>query len=296
MKAAPTANWLWALSESTTKPIRARARSRESVVGLSSFGARREILNNNTGLFVALAVLIGASGLCCTGAGVAYFVFSSRSATSPVAYPSPVYAPPATYPTPVPPSFPSGPSLPPPPVVPSGPLLVETTDTPARGPSPAAITIHVVSDFQCPFCSRVEPTLAQLDQIYPNQIRWVWHDYPLPFHQDAMPAAEAAREVRQQLGDAAFWTYHDQLFAQQQSLDGRSLETLASRLPGIDIGRFRTALVTHQHQAEVRASMALVDATHGSTGTPSFLIGPTWLAGAQPIETFRAEIDRQLGR
>ena len=44
----------------------------------------------------------------------------------------------------------------------------------------------------------------------------MWHDYPLPFHQDAMPAAEAAREVRAQRGDAAFWAFHDMVFEHQR--------------------------------------------------------------------------------
>lgn len=245
-------------------------------------------------MLIALAALIGLSGMCCVGGGAAFFLLRGRaaSAPAPVAYPAPTAPPVYPYP-------PSGPAVPAPtpPPVPVGALLGETVDTPVRGPVGAPITIHVVSDYQCPFCSRVEPTLAQLDLAYPGQIRWVWHDYPLPFHQDAMPAAEAAREVRRQLGDAAFWSYHDQLFlAQTGGLDGRSLETLASRIPGIDVARFRTALVSHEHEATIRAGMALVDATHGSTGTPTFQIGPTWISGAQPVEAFRAEIDRQLGR
>ncbi|MFO0683331.1 MAG: thioredoxin domain-containing protein [Sandaracinus sp.] len=253
-------------------------------------------MRDNTGMLIALAALVGLTGLCCVGGGAAFFLMRRADAPAPVAYPPPVtYAPPPTY---VPPSYPPVPPSYPPSTgaVPTA-LLTETADTPVRGPVGAPITIHVISDFQCPFCSRVEPTLAQIDATYPGQIRWVWHDYPLPFHQDAMPAAEAAHEVRRQLGDAAFWTYHDQLFAAQRTgLDGRSLESMAASIPGIDLGRFRTALVSHEHEATIRAGMALVDAANGSIGTPTFQIGPTWISGAQPFESFRAEIDRQLGR
>lgn len=250
-------------------------------------------MRDNTGMLIAIAALVGLSGLCCVGAGAAFFLVRTR-APEPAVYapPPPTYLPPS-YPPPTPPSYPTAPVAPTAPAV----LLAETADTPVRGPVGAPITIHVVSDFQCPFCSRVEPTLAQIDATYPGQIRWVWHDYPLAFHQDAMPAAEAAHEVRRQLGDAAFWPYHDQLFAAQRGgLDGRSLEAMASTIPGIDIGRFRSALVSHEHQAAIRAEMAAVDAANGSIGTPTFQIGPTWISGAQPFETFRAEIDRQLGR
>lgn len=249
-------------------------------------------MRDNSAMLIALAAVIGLSGMCCVGGGAAYFLLRSRAAPPPIAGPT-VPAPPI-YPTP-----PSGPAIAPvpPPATAAGAMLGETADTPVRGPVGAPITIHVISDFQCPFCSRVEPTLARLDASYPGQIRWVWHDYPLPFHQDAMPAAEAAREVRRQLGDAAFWTYHDQLFTSQRGgLDGRSLETMAAQIPGIDVGRFRTALVSHEHEAAVRASIAYVDATHPSIGTPTFQVGPTWISGAQPYERFAEEIDRQLGR
>ena len=247
-------------------------------------------MGNNTGVIIGVAGLVALVGMCCVGTGAGFFLMRSRrEEPAPYAYPAPT-PPPPLYP-------PSGPAVPPSVAVPTGPMLGETADTPVRGPVGAPITIHVVSDFQCPFCSRVEPTLARLDTSYPGQIRWVWHDYPLSFHADAMPAAEAAREVRRQLGDTAFWSYHDQLFlAQSGGLDGRSLEAMAARIPGIDVARFRTALVSHEHEATIRASMAAVDATHGSTGTPTFQIGPTWISGAQPFESFSAEIDRQLGR
>ena len=258
-----------------------------------SIGGR--VNGNGGGVFAVVALVAATMGCCFVGAGA--FVMLRMSDASrigavgptPPSY-APVVPPPPLYPPP-----PSGPLLPPPPSAPVA-MLGETNDTPVRGPADARITIHVVSEFQCPFCSRVEPTLAQVDAAYPGLIRWVWHDYPLPFHPDAMPAAEAAREVRRQLGDDAFWEFHDALFASQSDLGRRSLERLASRRAGIDMTQFRAALDGHTHEAEVRASVAVVDAMHGASGTPTFQIGSTWLVGAQPLSAFRAEIDRQLPR
>src|SRR5690606_38202140 len=61
-------------------------------------------------------------------------------------------------------------------------------NAPQRGPDDALVTIVMWSDFQCPFCSRVEPTLDQLVQEFGNDLRIVWRDNALPFHQNAMPA------------------------------------------------------------------------------------------------------------
>jgi protein-disulfide isomerase len=248
-------------------------------------------MRDNAGILVASFVLLGAIGLCCVGGAGAYVVLRSRAA--PVAA---VPTPPR--PVPPPPLYPpSGPAIPmaAPPTLPAV-MLGETTDTPVRGPASAPIAIHVVSDFQCPFCSRVEPTLAQVDAAYPGRIRWVWHDYPLPLHANAMPAAEAAREVRAQLGDDAFWRFHDLLFAAQRDLSALAIERLAASMPGIDMARFRSAVASHAHEAEVRTSIATIDAARTGTGTPSFQVGTAWVVGAQPFSAFQTEIDRQLVR
>jgi protein-disulfide isomerase len=254
------------------------------------------VQQNPLSLIISIASL-ALTGLCCVG-GLAFAGFSSYMARSrameaqeayaPPAYPTPAYPAP-TYPQPVQPVQPvPAPELP----AATGTLAI-LPDSPTRGAEGAPVTIHVVSDFQCPFCSRVEPTLAQLDAANPGRIRWVWHDYPLPFHQNAMPAAEAAREVRRQLGDAAFWRFHDQLFANNRDLSPATTERLAGELPGLDLGAFRRALASHQHEPAVRADMAQVDAAvSGGVGTPCFLINGRWLRGAQPLAAFQAAVDQ----
>jgi len=39
---------------------------------------------------------------------------------------------------------------------------VDLADAPIRGPEDAAVTIVEFSDFQCPFCNRVTPTLSKI--------------------------------------------------------------------------------------------------------------------------------------
>jgi len=164
-----------------------------------------------------------------------------------------------------------------------------------KGPANARVTLQVFSDFQCPFCSRVEPQLAQVVREYGNRVRIVWRDYPLPFHQNATPAAEAAREVLAQGGAAKFWAYHDLLFQNQQSLDRPTLERLAQQVGGIDMARFRSALDSHRHQAAINADMAAITtAGIAQFGTPSTFINGRLLSGAVPYEQFKAAIDAAL--
>lgn len=165
----------------------------------------------------------------------------------------------------------------------------------SRGNPNAPVVIQVFSDFQCPFCKRVEPTLLELEQEFKGSLRIVWRHYPLPFHKQAQGAAEAAEEVLAQKGPTAFWKYHDRLFEAQQApggLERTTLDFLADQL-GLDMARFTAALDSRAHQAKVDADAASATQS-GINGTPAFLINRYYLSGAQPAPAFRKLIKLAL--
>ncbi|MCZ7687402.1 MAG: thioredoxin domain-containing protein [Sandaracinaceae bacterium] len=165
---------------------------------------------------------------------------------------------------------------------------------PSRGPATARVTVQIFSDFQCPFCGRVRPTIDQLVERYPRDVRIVWRNYPLPFHTSAEPAAEAAMEVYAQQGDAAFWRYHDLLFENQRNLSRADLERYAAQIGGVDMARFRRALDAHTHRPGIQADMSAVQTAGARIGTPSFFINGRLLQGAQPFAAFDAAVQRAL--
>jgi protein-disulfide isomerase len=167
--------------------------------------------------------------------------------------------------------------------------------SPSRGDANAVVVIQVFSDFQCPFCRRVEPTLQGLEKEFKGSIRIVWRHMPLPFHKYAQQAAEASEEVLAQKGAAAFWTYHDMLYEAQSEPDGLdrvNLDNLADKL-GLDMARFKAALDQHIHQAKVQEDMDAAK-TIGISGTPAFVINDYYLSGAQPAAAFKKLIKRAL--
>jgi len=167
-------------------------------------------------------------------------------------------------------------------------------NAPTRGPASAPVTIQIFSDYQCPFCSRVEPTLAQIATQDEGRVRFVWRNYPLPFHPLATPAAEASAEVFAQRGADAFWQYHDTLFQNQTAIARENLEAYAQQIQGINMTRFRAALDNHTHQAAIQADMDAVRRAGAEIGTPSFFINGRLLQGAQPLPAFTAAVDRAL--
>jgi protein-disulfide isomerase len=167
---------------------------------------------------------------------------------------------------------------------------VEAGNSPAKGPKTAPITMIIFSDFQCPFCSRVEPTLKQLDEKYKGKIRFVWKNYPLPFHQNAMPAAEAAMAADAQ---GKFWEMHDKLFANQQALDRATYEKHAQEI-GLNMDKFKADLDSGKYKAAINADVQYGNTLGGGMGTPTFFINGRKISGAMPIDSFTALVDEEL--
>jgi protein-disulfide isomerase len=164
-------------------------------------------------------------------------------------------------------------------------------DSPGRGGGAPRVTVVVFSEFQCPFCGRVTPTLDQLLTSYGDDLRLVFKHRPLPFHDRALPAALAAEAAREQ---GKFWEMHDKLFANQRALGTAELEAYATEL-GLDLPRWRAAMSGPGARARIDADAALADQL-AVNGTPSFFVNGRPLVGAQPLARFKALIDEELRR
>ncbi len=166
-----------------------------------------------------------------------------------------------------------------------------TSHDPTKGPDDAPVRIVEFSEFQCPYCARVGPTMQRIMDTYGDKIQVVFRNYPLPFHDDAVGAAEGA-----QCADAQgkFWEYHDKLFANQRALDTTNLKKYAVEL-GLDAEAFNACLDSGKYKETVTEDHAY-GSTLGVRGTPAFFINGRFLNGAQPFEAFQSIIDEELER
>jgi protein-disulfide isomerase len=161
-------------------------------------------------------------------------------------------------------------------------------DDPVRGDARAPVTIVEFSDFQCPFCARALPAIADVERSFGADVRLVFKHMPLPFHPNAMPAAIAAEAAREQ---GKFWEMHDKLFAGQQALTDEAYERFAREL-GLDVERFRAAERAPSTAERVRGDVSSATAA-GVTGTPTFVVNGELVLGGGGL---RAAVERQLQR
>lgn len=176
---------------------------------------------------------------------------------------------------------------------------------PSIGPNDAPITIVEFSDYQCPYCTRWhEETYQQLLAAYPDKIRFVYRNYPLSFHQNAMLSAQAALCAGDQ---NQYWAYHDKLFAEKaliNNAEGTTLDSAAyvgfAQDLGLDTASFETCLTSGKYTQEVQDDVTFANSLPTENGepavggTPTFFINGTRLVGAYPLAYFKQIIDAQL--
>ena len=168
---------------------------------------------------------------------------------------------------------------------------VDVGSAPSRGPKNAPINVVLFSDFQCPFCGRVEPALVELEKAYPGKVRVSWKNFPLSFHNNAKPAAEAALAAHEQ---GKFWQMHEVLFKNQQALSATDLEKYAKEI-GLDMGKFKAAMDSHKFAAAVEADMKQ-GSELGVSGTPAAFVNGQLVSGAQPVDAFKKIVDAELSK
>jgi protein-disulfide isomerase len=172
------------------------------------------------------------------------------------------------------------------------PIRVEVAATgPAKGPANAPVTIVEFSDFQCPFCSRLTPTLKQVEEKYGNKVRVVFRQFPLPMHQNAQKAAEASLCA---LDQGKFWELHDAMFGNQAELGVDQLKAKAASL-GLNADKFNKCLDSGEKAATIQADVKAGSAA-GVNGTPAMFINGRFINGAVPIDQITTVIDDELRR
>jgi len=186
--------------------------------------------------------------------------------------------------------------------------LVSAGDRPARGgATDAPVLIVGFDDLECPFCAQMNAALfPALMKRYPNQVRFVYRDFPLPMHPWAMRAAIDVNCVGAQ-STAGYWNLVDYIHVHAGEIGGATSQdkTLAKanemldKLTRDEGARQKVkadvldACILKQDGSAVQQSMKEGEAL-GVEATPALFINGEKIEGAQPIEYVYRMIDGAL--
>lgn len=167
-----------------------------------------------------------------------------------------------------------------------GSVRGQSADAPARGASDPVVTIVEFGDFECPSCALAVPVVDSLIARHGDQVRLEYRHYPLPIHEHASRAAQAAVEAERQ---GAFWAYHDLLFRNRERLTDADLVGYADSL-GLDAEAVAEALADGRHAGRVEADR-LLGTSLAVTGTPTFFVNGYRIVGTPPIWVFELALE-----
>ena len=172
-----------------------------------------------------------------------------------------------------------------------GPKPTDTKPIACKGDD-CKITVVEYSEFECPFCSRVKPTIEKLLEKYKGKVRWTVRDYPLPFHKRAKPAAIAARCAQDQ---GKYWEMYNKLFDNQRKLSDADITSYAKTI-GLDMAKYDACVKSPAKALAVIEANTASGSELGVTGTPAFFVNGRRLSGALPYPQFEAVFEEELAK
>lgn len=154
----------------------------------------------------------------------------------------------------------------------------------ALGDTAGVVRIAVFTDFECPFCKRLDAALARLEVKYPGKIARTIVHYPLPQHRFAVSAAVGAECASEQGRGRQM---NDVLFASQDSFGLRTWTSLATDAGVADLAKFEVCVGREQPHARIKTGADLA-ATLKLSGTPAVVINGWLFDPASPASVEKA--------
>lgn len=167
---------------------------------------------------------------------------------------------------------------------------IEEGASPILGNKNAPVTIVEFSDLQCPFCNRFHPVVKDVVKAYPDKVKAIVKNFPLPFHPNALPAAKLALAANLQ---GKYFEMIDLLLKNQASVADDKVKEYAKEL-GLDYNKLMEDYKNRDTQwqkiidddKELAGKVAV-------EGTPTFYLNGK-KTNARDLNSYKAEIDKIL--
>lgn len=178
----------------------------------------------------------------------------------------------------------------------TNPQNIIRSDSYHEGSSSAKVTVVEFGDYQCPACGQAYPITKQMLSDYSSRINFVFRNFPLPQHQNAMIAAEAAEAAGAQ---NKFWQMHDKLYETQNdwSESSKPLDMFNSYAKdlGLDLSKFDSEVTSNKYQSKIQQ-----DIDDGNSlsidATPTFFINGEKTTGVPSYDSLKQLLDSDLAK
>lgn len=183
------------------------------------------------------------------------------------------------------------------PVPSSETAILVRSDSHQTASSSAKVTVVEFGDYQCPACEAAYPMTKQMLQDFDSKINFVFRNFPLPQHQNAMIAAEAAEAAGAQ---GKFWQMHDKLYDTQndwaESPQPLSFFDSYAKGLGLNLDQFNKDVTSNAFSNKIGQDMNDGE-TLGINVTPTFFVNGVEIAGVpSSYDDLKAQINADLAK
>lgn len=169
---------------------------------------------------------------------------------------------------------------------------VEIGDSYVHGNKDAPITIIKWLDYQCPYCARSVTLVDEIAKKYPNKVKFVFKNFPLPFHKQAKTAAMYSLAAQNQ---GKYMEMYHKIFENYKNLKSNKdypLE-IAKEL-GLDIEKLKKDMKDPSLEKRIEKEMAQLR----NSGIPRMSVPKFLINGKEPsgrdVNAWSQIIDSEL--
>lgn len=174
-------------------------------------------------------------------------------------------------------------------------LVHDDSHSSAKGPFQSKVTLVEFGDYECPACGYTAPIVAKVISEYP-QVNFIFRNFPLPMHKNALRAAYAAEAAGEQ---GKFWEMHDWLYQTQdkwgESDTAMDMFMAEAQTLGLDTAKFKKDVESNKYLDAINRDrndgVAL-----GIDSTPTFFLNGKINVGAFGYADLKAAIEKELGQ
>ena len=170
---------------------------------------------------------------------------------------------------------------------------VSSTDW-VTGNASSSILLVEYSDFQCPACALYFPLIERLIKEEGDKIRFVYRNFPLPQHQNAIPAAQSAGAAGLQ---GKFWDMYKLIFSThdewEYSTSSKDIFRGYAQKIGLDMVKYDNDLDSNTVKEKISADTKQ-GANAGIDSTPTFYLNGKKIINPRSYDEFKKLIDEAL--
>lgn len=165
-------------------------------------------------------------------------------------------------------------------------------DSDKIGNPSAKATLVEFADYQCPACAQAHPIVKKITEEYKDKILFVYRNFPLSQHANAITAAEAAKASGAQ---GKYWEMNDLLYKNQSqwSESKNSIEIFSgyAKNLSLDMDKFKQDVQSNKFADKIQR-----DKNDGNTlgvdATPTFFLNGQKLVGIPSYDELKNKIEQ----